>query len=124
MSKCPECGEEIRAIGKWVSHRERGGSTRRILKRTSDYDKHDEVVKWPIQRKAALHRAGDVCEICDVSGDLDVHHLIKRRYFEEEERSHALENLVVLCRSCHADEENKNNRKTLMEVLRQKENNE
>lgn len=102
---CPACGDEIRAIGRWVHHRDRAGQDSEILEKTSQYDGHINV-SWEAQRQAALHNAGGMCEVCGSTDSLDVHHLIKRRYFKSEARSHALENLAVLCRGCHGKHEN------------------
>lgn len=114
---CPDCGETISEVGRWVAHRDRHGETRPILKKTNDYEPGGDRVKWKAQRGAALHRADRSCELCGARDGLDVHHLIKRRYFDHEERSHALENLIVLCRACHANEENASVRSTLRGAL-------
>lgn len=47
------------------------------------------------------------CHLCgDVSKNkLPVHHIIPVREFDDEERAHFKENLVTLCRRCHADVE-------------------
>jgi len=114
---CPDCGETISETGRWVAHRDRHGDVRPILEKTTNYDPDGGRVKWAAQRGAALHRAGGSCELCGSEDALDVHHLIKRRHFDHEERSHALENLIVLCRGCHASHENAGVRSTLRGAL-------
>ena len=113
---CPDCGEKIRAVGRWVHHRDRAGQDSEILEKTSQYDESADV-SWRAQRQAALHNAAGECEICGSTDGLDVHHLIKRRYFESEDRSHALENLAVLCRGCHSIHENSGARTVLEAVV-------
>jgi len=112
---CPDCGETVRTIGRWVYHRDHAGQDSEILTKTSQYD-DDMDVSWRAQRQAALHSTAGGCEICGSTNDLEVHHLIKRRYFKSEERSHALENLAVLCRSCHSRHENAGAR-TVLEAI-------
>jgi len=112
---CPDCGEEIRAVGRWVHHRDHAGQGSQILEKASQYDESMDV-SWKAQRQAALHNAAGECEICGSTDALDVHHLIKRRYFESEERSHALENLAVLCRGCHSTHENSGARAVLAAI--------
>ena len=51
------------------------------------------------QRRAALDRAGWRCEQCERAGRLEVHH--KRPLHKG--GSHALDNLQVLCVSCHIE---------------------
>jgi 5-methylcytosine-specific restriction endonuclease McrA len=54
--------------------------------------------KWVGEiRPAALERAGHVCEHCGTTADLDVHHCDLNP-----DNNHP-ENLIVLCRSCHAE---------------------
>jgi hypothetical protein len=53
--------------------------------------------EWKVLRNRALIRAGNRCQPCGNSqGPLDVHHNSYERYGDE-----LLEDLVVLCRSCH-----------------------
>lgn len=74
---------------------------------------------WQEQRRKAIEEAGSKCEKCGIpreeyrgeSGeDLHVHHQKRFKAFDEAERANRLDNLMVLCRDCHYDEEyNRNN---------------
>jgi len=52
---------------------------------------------WYKQRKLALERDGNKCNICDSNEKLVVHHIISFK----ENKSHELDNLIVLCQKCH-----------------------
>jgi hypothetical protein len=61
---------------------------------------------WREKRKRAVERDGRKCVLCGVKEDelenpLDVHHITPAWVFREGE-GHNLENLMSLCRSCHA----------------------
>jgi len=71
------------------SHFWRGGQT-------SPYNKD-----WGLYRKKALERDNWRCAICGNTSALIVHHIIPYRY----SHSHALANLVTLCRTCHGRKE-------------------
>jgi hypothetical protein len=69
---------------------------------------------WPDRRREALERDDWSCVLCGYSNDahverhgqgLDVHHRQKFRSFESAEEANRLENLVTLCRDCHASVE-------------------
>lgn len=113
---CPDCGEEIRTIGRWKSHCSEDKEAK-YYRRLSESINRVPDVKWKVQRKAALHRADGECEVCGDTETLEVHHIVKRRVFDEERVSHALENLVVLCRSCHGRLEDESMREVLSEVV-------
>jgi 5-methylcytosine-specific restriction endonuclease McrA len=110
---CPDCGLEIRTIGRWISHTERGVGE--IYEEFDDWSSID-TVSWRAQRQGALHRADGRCERCGDDGELDVHHIIKRKHFEPTEKSHALENLAVVCQSCHNSLEQMTAREAIEEV--------
>lgn len=61
---------------------------------------------WKAARAAVLERAGGRCEWCgrDLSGvkRYAVHHIIGVREFEKEDEGHTVDNLEVICQSCHA----------------------
>lgn len=57
---------------------------------------------WKQRRKRALFRAGYRCARCGATRNLDVHHLTYARIGAEDE-----DDLVVLCRRCHAAEHGK-----------------
>jgi hypothetical protein len=69
---------------------------------------------WPDRRREALERDDWSCVLCNYSNDahverygqgLDVHHRRKFRSFESAREANRLENLVTLCRDCHANVE-------------------
>jgi len=67
---------------------------------------------WHHQRQEALERANYACENSDCDEDAeslgknpDVHHIVPHRFHEEHEDINSLDNLVVLCRSCHSEVE-------------------
>ena len=113
---CSDCGEEIGTIGRWRAHNNHAGSQGHYQRLAESIDGHIEA-EWKPQREAALHRADGRCEACDSTTDLEVHHIIKRRVFDDEKTAHALENLCVLCRSCHGRLENKTMRELVKEVV-------
>lgn len=68
--------------------------------------------KWTERRQAALERDGGKCVDCGTTAeesdrDLDVHHLVKKDNFTQEDGSvdwaaaNHVDNLATLCRSCH-----------------------
>ncbi len=61
--------------------------------------------EWQAQRRAALERDNHTCVLCGDKDGPQVHHITPYRYSQ----SHATENLVTLCRSCHSREELKVN---------------
>lgn len=71
------------------SHLWRGG-------KTAPY--HTE---WRVFRAMALERDDYKCVICGSTDRIQVHHKIPYRY----SKSHNLNNLITLCRSCHSREE-------------------
>lgn len=87
----PECLTEYMS---WCrrgekSHLWRGG-------KTAPYHKD-----WRQARRKALKRDGNKCVLCSNTQNLNVHHIIPYRY----SKSHDLDNLITLCRSCHSREE-------------------
>jgi len=65
---------------------------------------------WPEIRREAIDRDGYCCAVCDMSReehyeqygrDLDVHHKIPSRTFEQVDDANYLINLVTTCMSCH-----------------------
>lgn len=63
---------------------------------------------WPEQRNAARERDNYTCQRCEITEtelgrQLDVHHIVKFRYFgiEQHEKANKLSNLICFCTSCH-----------------------
>ena len=61
--------------------------------------------EWRSIRRQVYERDGYKCVLCDGIDRIQCHHIIPYRY----SHSHALENLITLCRSCHSSEEIKVN---------------
>lgn len=57
--------------------------------------------EWKAIKEAAKARDGHKCVICESVDRLQVHHKNPYRY----SKSHAMDNLVTLCRCCHSREE-------------------
>jgi 5-methylcytosine-specific restriction endonuclease McrA len=65
---------------------------------------------WMEQREKAKERDGFECRACGMSNqkhnekygrDLDVHHVVPIREFDDPKDAHSLGNLVTSCRECH-----------------------
>lgn len=52
-------------------------------------------------REKALNAYGEMCQQCGAEEHIEVHHIDRDR------QNNALENLEVLCRSCHGDRHSK-----------------
>lgn len=72
--------------------------------------KDDYGNNWSEQRRTALDTAGYKCELCgqlrdehyaEYGFDLEVHHQIPLRAFDDPEDANFQNNLVVCCRNCH-----------------------
>lgn len=64
-------------------------------------------VGWRAAREWALVRANNCCENCgreQSPGILNVHHIKPYRFCQNDLEANSLQNLIVLCRSCHAKE--------------------
>src|SRR5262249_51638048 len=57
------------------------------------------VAEWKAIKTVVLTRAGWRCQACGAGGRLDVHHLVKRAQGGSD---FDLDQLVALCRRCHA----------------------
>jgi hypothetical protein len=67
-----------------------------------DYETYLKTPEWKYKRNQALENAYKICQKCGVSGvDLHVHHKTYERRGEE-----LSEDLIVLCKDCHAKEHN------------------
>ncbi len=56
---------------------------------------------WQQQRKLALDRDGHRCRTCGAEGLLHVHHIRPFREYSDYRQANQLDNLAVLCPSCH-----------------------
>ena len=52
---------------------------------------------WIRARDAALDRDDRECQFCSANSDLEVHHVVPRRFGGSDD----LENLVTVCKDCH-----------------------
>ena len=62
---------------------------------------------WTTMRKRALARDGHKCVVCKKEEDLQVHHKIKLRLFENPNDANYIENLITVCEGCHKKIETK-----------------
>ena len=71
-----------------------------------NHPKHYYGASWKNARQVAINRADGKCEWCKC--DLKtvkrfvVHHIIESHKFTPIERAHTIDNLAVICQSCHA----------------------
>lgn len=57
--------------------------------------------EWGGKRKAVLERDGE-CQVCgEDEGLLDVHHIVSVHKFDGPQQANSMDNLILLCRSCH-----------------------
>ena len=70
--------------------------TRQNELRAMSYQEYLKTREWKVKRNRALIQAGNRCKLCRGTARLDVHHNHYTRRGNE-----LLEDLVVLCRSCH-----------------------
>lgn len=69
------------------------------------YGRDQDGLSWKVQRRLAWERDNETCQHCKTKKNRkpDVHHIIPFRV----SLSHALDNLLCLCQSCHLIEEAK-----------------
>lgn len=119
--KNPNCKEKFQ-IPKWRFNQGRGsfhskkchdeylktirGSDHIKYNGGADHPRHYSGTSWKKARQVALNRAGGKCEWCGISlkkvKRFGVHHIIEAWKFPEIEKSHTIDNLAVICQSCHA----------------------
>lgn len=68
---------------------------------------HNYGPHWQSARRATLDRDLRACQHCGVGGELDVHHKVPFRMFDDLDAANHLSNLISLCRPCHRREEAK-----------------
>lgn len=71
--------------------------------------------RWKQARRQALSR-DRVCQDCGTDESLHVHHIRPVRSFDSQEDAHTLDNLVVLCSSCHPEWEGTRARPNLLDA--------
>lgn len=121
---CTECGEEYRrsknskATRQWCrvcvlkemnAKVNKQGPTHHAWKHGRNgwgrYNKDKDGLDFRKQRVIAKERDNYTCQLCKLrvrqKGKLDSHHIIKYEHL----RSHALDNLISLCKPCHINYE-------------------
>jgi hypothetical protein len=81
------------SIGRAARERRRRGGPRATGRPAAS------VEEWNAIKTAILTRAGWRCQACGAGGRLDVHHIVKRAQGGSD---FDLDQLVALCRRCHA----------------------
>jgi len=86
---CRWCDDTFQTVGRYRYHIEQE------CREASD--------SFRQQRSIVLDRDGHTCVACgEESGRLEVHHVLRREFFEHEENSHWPGNMVTLCKECHS----------------------
>jgi hypothetical protein len=95
---CEECAQGVRHLRYEQLRAERlARHARKVQLQKMPYREYLQTPEWKVLRNRALLRAGNRCQPCgEFTEPLDVHHNTYERYGAE-----LLEDLVVLCRSCH-----------------------
>ncbi len=62
---------------------------------------------WKSARRQARERDNNTCQDCGITEQawgyrLDVHHIVPFNTFDDSAKANALDNLITLCRNCHA----------------------
>lgn len=83
---------------KAARRRARAKGTLKEKRQWVDYAKYMQSPHWKATRSAALLRAGNMCEVCLSTRQLEVHHKNYERLYRE-----LPTDLAVLCKSCHDD---------------------
>ena len=65
-------------------------------KMKSEYYAYLRSVQWKQKRQMAFDVYGKVCSLCNSRHDLEIHHRHYKNIFKEQ-----IEDLMVLCESCH-----------------------
>lgn len=101
--QCSDCEFSCRTVGRFRTHQD----TEHPL--VPDWD---ESMGWDRTREVVLERDDHSCAQCGISReehkqctgrDLDIHHILKQRLFDEEKDADVPGNLISLCRSCHGE---------------------
>lgn len=127
--KCKECGKTFfkklsksgkthfcskRCYSKWCIENWRGDNNHNWRGGSSRYRGEN----WIEQRTKARERDNHTCQNCGTDSDLQVHHIIPFKFFDNYIEANRLKYLKTLCRKCHGKEEAKIRSKA--EQLRQK----
>lgn len=88
-------------LSEWMSENRRGEDHYHWIDEETKY-----TGRWRSVRRAALERDDYECQRCgkkmdEMDRELDVHHLVPVRSFDDPQEAHRLLNLVSHCRRCH-----------------------
>ena len=72
------------------------------MAQTPAYKKYLKSYEWKVLRITVLRERGHKCERCGAANMLQIHHKTYERLFHEK-----LEDLEVLCKTCHQKEHNR-----------------
>lgn len=94
------CSHECKSA--WMSENWNGENHHQWLPGETDYSG-----RWWEVRRLALERDNHCCQSCgtgveDLNREPDVHHITPVRAFDDSQDAHTLDNVVCLCRECHA----------------------
>jgi 5-methylcytosine-specific restriction endonuclease McrA len=56
---------------------------------------------WPKWRRTIRDRDSGECQSCGAESNIQIHHIVPRRSFDDVDDAHYNDNLVSLCRTCH-----------------------
>ena len=118
-TKCAYCGNELEIIPALMkSNRNHFCNVDCMSKYYSDHysgensptwkgGKRHYFGNWLKMRRLALERDNFTCQLCGVKQEdwhkeLDVHHIMNYREFDDKFEANKLENLICLCNKCHS----------------------
>lgn len=95
---------DAECLGKYNSKRYSGENNPNY--KGGDWEHNYRGEDWAIYRNKVRQRDNNTCQNCNKSKDdlgqyPDCHHIIPERRFKERNDAHYMENLVLLCRTCH-----------------------
>jgi 5-methylcytosine-specific restriction endonuclease McrA len=94
---CESCGQELQHCHDEERRTDLSVRRARIAElHAMSYAEYRRTPEWKARRSRVLIRAGNKCELCNATGQLDVHHRSYEHYTQE-----PLSSLIALCRSCH-----------------------
>lgn len=103
LSPDPDSGSK-EFDGRRIETIDRGWRLLNYLKFNAVDDRRYYGPGWKSARAAALSRDGFRCRSCGAGEPLDVHHIRPMRLFDGDlDAAHKLDNLLSLCRPCHAE---------------------
>lgn len=119
---CPVCGDTFETKSYNIKgehtmcssdcHREFMSSTRRGEQNPAwkGGKAHYYGPNWNQQRRAALERDGHTCQLCGMDSEehretyrcqLNIHHIVRFKAFDDHQSANELSNLVTVCHNCH-----------------------